>query len=143
MPRANRSPPGKDEAPTPPRRTAAQRRGAWGEDAAAAHVRARGAAVLERNARSPWGEVDLVVLDRGVIAMCEVKTRRVSPFVSGRDAVGPRKRERLARTALHVLADRGVDQGRVPCRFDVIEVLPGPSGAEVTWLKDAFQVDLQ
>lgn len=124
------------------RRTLAQRRGAWGEDAAAAHAVARGAIVLGRNERSPWGEIDLVLLERGVIAFAEVKTRRARALVSGRDAVGPRKRERLARTALHLLAERGVDVARVPCRFDVFEVAPGPAGPEVTWLKDAFEVDL-
>lgn len=123
-------------------RTLAQARGAWGEDAAAAHARAAGAELLARNARSPWGEVDLVLLERGVIAFAEVKMRRATPFVSGRDAVGPRKRERLARTALHLLAEWRVDQARVACRFDVFEVQPGPRGPEVTWLRDAFQVDL-
>ena len=123
-------------------RTLAQTRGAWGEDAAAAHARRLGAKLLARNARSPWGEVDLVLLDRGVIAFGEVKTRRVAPFVTGRDAVGPRKRERLARTALHLLSAWRVDVARVPCRFDVFEVHPGPRGPEVIWLRDAFQVEL-
>lgn len=123
-------------------KTLAQARGAWGEDAAAAHARRAGAKLLARNARSPWGEVDLVLLERGVIAFAEVKTRRTAPFVTGRDAVGPRKRERLARTALHLLAAWRVDLARVACRFDVFEVHPGPAGPEVTWLRDAFQVDL-
>lgn len=123
-------------------KTLAQARGAWGEDAAAAHARAAGAKVLARNARSPWGEVDLVLLERGVVAFGEVKTRRAAPFVTGRDAVGPRKRERLAKTALHLLAEWRVDVSRVPCRFDVFEVHLGPAVPEVTWLRDAFQVDL-
>lgn len=125
------------------KRTLAQARGAWGEDAALAHARAAGAKLVARNARSPWGEVDLVLLDRGVIAFGEVKTRRAAPFVTGRDAVGPRKRERLARTALHLLAGWRVDLARTACRFDVFEVCPGPRGPEVTWLRDAFQVDLE
>lgn len=125
------------------KRTLAQARGAWGEEAAAAHALARGATLLARNARSPWGEVDLVLLDRGVIAFGEVKTRKASPFVSGRDAVGPRKRQRLARTALHLLSEWRVDAGRVACRFDVFEVCPGPKGPEVTWLQDAFQAELE
>lgn len=123
-------------------KTRAQARGAWGEDAAAAHAVAGGARVLARNARSPWGEVDLVLLDRGVVVFAEVKTRRAPTcFGTGREAVGRRKRERLARTAAHVCATLRVDLARVPCRFDVFEVHVGPAGEPlVTWVRDAFEV---
>lgn len=127
----------------PGHRTPEQLRGAWGEDAAAAHARALGARILVRNVTSPWGEVDLVLLERGVVAFGEVKTRRgPSAWGTGREAVGRKKRERLARTARHVLTTLRVDVGRVPYRFDIFEVHPSPAGPLVTWIRDAFEVNL-
>jgi putative endonuclease len=125
------------------RRTAAQRTGAWGEAAAAAVAEAAGARIVARNVTCRWGELDLVLLERGVLAFAEVKTRRrEGPGApSARDAVGATKRGRLARAALWFLSDRGLDPSRVRCRFDVFEVRPGPRGPEVTWLRDAFEVD--
>lgn len=114
-------------------------RGLWGEDAAAAHAEARGARVLARNVRDRQGEVDLVLADGPVIAFAEVKARRNRRLGGGREAVGWRKQQKVARAALGWLVRCGVDPSSVRCRFDVFEVAPGP---EVTWLKDAFRVDL-
>ena len=46
-----------------------------GERIAAAHLAERGFQVLERNFRTRYGELDLVLAGEGCIVFCEVKTR--------------------------------------------------------------------
>jgi putative endonuclease len=51
--------------------------GRLGEEIAVAHLERRGFAILDRNARTRRGEIDVVAFDGAVLAFVEVKTRRV------------------------------------------------------------------
>jgi putative endonuclease len=51
--------------------------GRLGEDFAVAHLERRGFAILDRNARTRDGEIDVVSFDGNVLAFVEVKSRRV------------------------------------------------------------------
>ena len=113
-------------------------RGAWGEEAAAAHVVAHGGRVVARNFRCKAGEVDLIAEVDGVLVFAEVKARRNRSWGGGREAVGWRKRTRIVRTALRWCRQHGLDPDDVAMRFDVFEVAPGPV---VTWLRAAFDAD--
>ncbi len=55
--------------------------------------------VVERNARTRYGEIDLVCHDGAGFVFVEVKTRRVGSFVAAVESVGPRKLARLTRLA--------------------------------------------
>lgn len=113
-------------------------RGAWGEEAAAAHVVAHGGRVVARNFRCKAGEVDLIAEVEGVLVFAEVKARRNRSWGGGREAVGFWKRTRIVRTALRWCRQHGLDPDDVAMRFDVFEVAPGPV---VTWLRAAFDAD--
>ncbi|HEY3829254.1 MAG TPA: YraN family protein [Solirubrobacteraceae bacterium] len=68
-------------SPSPTRTTSARedpRRilGRLGEQLAAAHLERLGFAVIDRNARTRYGEIDLVAFDGQTLAFIEVKTRR-------------------------------------------------------------------
>ena len=106
--------------------------GRLGEELAAAHLQRLGFAVLERNRRTPCGEIDLVACDGEVIAFVEVKTRRgpergrgVRPDQQPLSWLRARQRARLRRAATAWLADR--DRPRTPAaavvRFDAIGVI--------------------
>jgi putative endonuclease len=94
--------------------------GARGESLAALHYQAKGAEVLGRNWRCGRDELDLIVLERGVLVFVEVKTRTAEEAGAGRRAVDARKRRALRRAAAAWLRSIG---GAPHVRFDLIEVL--------------------
>jgi putative endonuclease len=54
--------------------------GRWGERLAEEHLLDKGYTVLERNVRTPYGEIDLVVETGGVLVFVEVKARSSANF---------------------------------------------------------------
>ena len=78
-----------------------------GEQLAADALTARGLRIVDRNARTRFGELDLVARDRRGYVFVEVKTRRAGSFVAAAEAVDTRKVARLRRLAMGWLADHG------------------------------------
>jgi putative endonuclease len=56
-----------------------QRIGTWGEQAASDYLQARGFEILDRNVRTPYGEIDLLALRDRQTIFVEVKTRTSRP----------------------------------------------------------------
>ncbi len=79
--------------------TSAQRLGRWGERLAAAYLEQRGYAILACNARTPYGELDLVARQGEVTVFVEVKTRRSQSFGLPEAGVTPRKQAHLLSAA--------------------------------------------
>ncbi len=98
-----------------------QRLGRLGEDLAQRHFERLGFTLVERNARSRHGELDLVLCDGETLVFCEVKTRRAgggAPF----ESLGPAKRRQVRRMAQAWLA-RSRERPRAPTiRFDAVAV---------------------
>ena len=94
-----------------------------GERVAARRYQRDGYRVLDRNWRCPFGELDLVVSRDGVVAFCEVKTRRSSAYGLPAEAVDGRRQRRLRAAAAQWLRKHGTRFREV--RFDVVSVLPG------------------
>lgn len=117
-----------------------KRIGDRGEEQAAAYLEQKGYAILERQYRTPLGEIDLIARDGRTLAFVEVKTRRNERFGSPSSAVGWEKQRRIIRAAMWYMNQR---QGDVPpCRFDVVEVYAPPEGAwKVRHLENAFEAD--
>jgi putative endonuclease len=79
--------------------TSSQNLGAWGERLAAAYLEQRGYTILARNARTAYGELDLVTCQAGVIVFVEVKTRRSASLGPPEISVTPRKQAHLLAAA--------------------------------------------
>jgi putative endonuclease len=107
---------------TVPRRRRAWLRGRKGEGLAAWWLRLKGYRLLARNFRSGAGEIDLIACRGAVLAMVEVKTR--GDLASASEALGPRQRARIVRTAEAFLQHRP-QLAQLSVRFDVILVAPG------------------
>jgi putative endonuclease len=100
---------------------ARQALGQQGEQLAAEFLEECGLRILDRNWRCPEGEIDIVAIDQGVLAICEVKTRSDTRYGTPLEAVSTRKRNRLRRLALRWIAAYGVTFDEI--RIDVVTVL--------------------
>ena len=110
------------------------------EDAALAHLLAQGCTLLARNARYPFGEVDLVLRDGATVAFVEVRYRAGAAFGGAAASVDAAKRRKLARAAQAWLkANRA--HAHSPCRFDVVAVTPGRDTLHCEWIAGAFTLD--
>lgn len=108
-------------------RTAAQRLGAAGEQAAARYLCEHHYEILDRNWRCSAGELDAVARTAsGQIAAIEVKTRSSTRYGTGFDAITAQKYRRLHKLLiLWAQAHRlFIPQPRV----DIIEVYPDGTG---------------
>jgi putative endonuclease len=106
-----------------------QHLGRTGEDLALAHLERLGYALVARNHRTRWGEIDLVVHDGQTLVFVEVKTRRSTG--SGRgpwEALHERKRAQVRRMAAAFLAEVEDRPRAVDLRFDAIGVVIDPRG---------------
>jgi putative endonuclease len=104
--------------------------GTLGEEVAARHLRRRGFTLLERNARTRHGELDIVALDGRALVFVEVKAGRAGASAGPERpalAVGPRKQRRLRGLARAWLCERrGVRYEAI--RYDVIGVTVARDG---------------
>lgn len=89
--------------------------GSRGEQAAAGYLVERGYRLLDRNwhsgDREQRGELDLVLRRRGVLVVCEVKTRTGERLAHPSDAVTDEKAARLRRLASLWLRERAGRSG--------------------------------
>ncbi|MEW5873013.1 MAG: YraN family protein [Chloroflexota bacterium] len=80
-----------------------QNLGRWGETLAADYLQERGYTLVERNARTAFGEIDLVMRQPAptgpVTVFVEVKTRRSQAFGLPEEAITPRKQAHLLDSA--------------------------------------------
>ncbi len=115
-----------------------KRLGTEGKDLAARFLSKQGYKILERNYRTPSGEIDLIALHQGEVVFVEVKTRTSDAFGAPELAVNPRKQQRMIKAALGYLKYKKLHQ--VPCRFDVVAITAGDErGVEL--IRNAFEMD--
>ena len=105
---------------------ARQQLGRWGEGVAATYLEAHGFAIVARNWRCPYGEVDLVVQQDERVHFVEVKTRRGRGHGLPEEALNPRKAAHLTAVAQTYLAEQGLDE--VDWQIDLIAVELDPHG---------------
>jgi putative endonuclease len=114
--------------------TRKQRIGAWGEKVAAYYLEARGYQVIDRNARTPYGELDLVtrlpeLAGAPALVFVEVKTRTNAHFGLPEEAVDARKLDHIARAAETYIQNHA-ELGEMEWRIDIIAI-EGQPGAKV------------
>jgi putative endonuclease len=113
-------------------------RGQQGEREAEQFLSAQRYAIIAKNYRSPFGEVDLIALDRQTIVFVEVRTHTGEAFGDPLASVNARKQRQIAKTALHYLS-RHCLHGR-EARFDVIGIRWEGENPCLTHVKGAFDL---
>ncbi len=106
--------------------------GKKGEKSAELFLKKRGYKIIERNFRTPFGELDLIVKDNDILVFVEVKTRNSEKFGLPEDAITYKKRLHIIRSAFFYLKRYNLIDSVY--RFDVVAVMP----SEIRHYKDAF-----
>ncbi|MDX6678119.1 MAG: putative endonuclease [Solirubrobacteraceae bacterium] len=100
-----------------------QHLGRLGEDLALEHLQRRGFRLVDRNYRTRFGELDLIVSDDTTIVFVEVKARRVCATAgSALESVPPRKQRQVRGMAAAWLVERTERPRSRDLRFDVVAV---------------------
>ncbi|MCC6301059.1 MAG: YraN family protein [Anaerolineales bacterium] len=112
-----------------------QRIGKWGEEVAASHLIKQGCEIITRNARTPYGEIDIVAKQNGVVIFVEVKTRTSNKMGLPEDSITARKRQHMISAAEHYAAENEIDNWQI----DVISI-EGKPGTEpkITYFENAI-----
>jgi putative endonuclease len=106
-----------------------QRTGRLAEARAAEHLLSLGYLMVERNARTKYGELDMVVIDRRALVFVEVKAVRAGGRVGPERPVlwvTPRKQAQVRRLATAWIAERreaGSATRYAEIRFDAVGVV--------------------
>jgi putative endonuclease len=94
--------------------------GAWGEEVAARYLIDKGYEIIQRNARTSEGELDIVARDGECLVFVEVKARGNRTYGSPEEALTIVKQRRLIRAAWSFLQELGMSDS--PWRIDVIAI---------------------
>ena len=92
--------------------------GKWGEDAVAVYLAGRGYEILARNARTPYGEIDIIARQGDILIFVEVKTLRSSKHFFPEQNVTIRKRAHMVACAEHYAMENAIDHWQI----DVVAV---------------------
>lgn len=110
--------------------------GAYGEVKAQEYLIKQGYEILERNLRTPLGEIDIVACKNGVLVVVEVKTRRTKSYGLPCEAVSKQKQGHI-KGALQWYLQRGKSSFET-IRFDVMEVYIEQDIMHIRHLKGCF-----
>ncbi len=107
------------------------------ETASRQHLESRGLRFLQKNFRSKYGELDLIMMDNQDLVFVEVRYRKNDLFGGAAQSINAQKQLKLRRTAesfLQKYATLKFDG----CRFDVVAVSGNQSDYKFDWICDAF-----
>ena len=118
-------------------KTSQQTTGSLSEKRAEKYLKKHGLKTIQKNFSCKLGEIDIIMRDHDVLVFVEVRTRQNENYANSLESVMPAKQRRIIKTALYYLQmTEQVD--KTDCRFDVIGI---DQGANLTWIKNAFQVE--
>lgn len=115
-----------------------QTSGKSAEDQACRYLQQHGLSVIQRNYRTRYGEIDLIMRDRDTTVFVEVRFRGQSHLVDPLSSVDVRKQQKLVRTASAWL-QKHTDMATAPARFDVIAISGQDTQSRIDWVKNAFE----
>ncbi len=112
--------------------------GQEGEHLAEAFLLKKGYRIIERNYRTPLGELDLIAEQNRVICFIEVKTREDSRYGLPQESITPRKQRKLTKSALVYLKEHHLLEREA--RFDIVAICPNKEDPHRIYLiQNAFE----
>ncbi|MBC7196082.1 MAG: YraN family protein, partial [Deferribacterales bacterium] len=106
-------------------------KGKKGEELALNFLENNGYKLIEKNFKSKFGEIDLIMKDGEVIVFVEVKYRLSEDYGSPKDAVTYEKMKKIIKTAEYFIVKNNLNS---LYRFDVVSILKN----NIEHVKNAF-----
>jgi len=103
------------------------------EAIAAIYLQQKGLKLVQKNYRSKYGEIDLIMRDATTLVFVEVRLRKNDNFGGAGMSITTAKQEKLRRTAELYLQTNG----DCNCRFDAV-LMQSADVNKVEWLQNIF-----
>ena len=103
--------------------------GRFGERVAEQHLLAQGYGILQRNFRTPSGEIDIIAQKDGCVVFVEVRTRRGGAAGEAAESIASRKQAHLVDVAQAYI--QSLPSPPAAQRIDVITLSLAPDGRVV------------
>jgi putative endonuclease len=113
--------------------------GKQAEQWALTYLQQQGLSLVTKNFHSRHGEIDLIMTDGNTLIFVEVRYRKSAKYGSALESVNHTKQSRIIHTAQTYLQQH--PENHLECRFDVIAISPNNTINEITWVKNAFQLN--
>lgn len=111
--------------------------GSWGEQTAAQFLEKLGCVILERNVRTQYGEIDIIVRQGTTLVFVEVKTRSSAEFGYPEESITPAKQQHMQDAAQDYLQSHPELDGE--WRVDVVSIRRLKNRpAEITHIENAL-----
>ncbi len=112
--------------------------GRMAEDMALRYLQKHDLALLARNFRSRFGEIDLIMRENNTIIFVEVRSRKNSAFLHPVETIDNSKRNKIRKTS-QVFMQKTSVLNHCNWRFDVITLIGrSEHGMKIEWFKGAF-----
>ncbi|MDP7536914.1 MAG: YraN family protein [Methylococcales bacterium] len=122
---------------TPKPRLKNTTKGAITEEIAHNFLIKKGLTTIDRNYRTSFGEIDLIMNDQKTFVFIEVRYRSYDYFGSATESITKSKQNRIIKTAQHFIMAHQINNA---IRFDVVAVGPDTSkNTTCHWIKNVFQ----
>jgi putative endonuclease len=113
------------------------RLGKEGEAIAVRFLKKNGYRIIQKNYRTPIGEIDIIARDGKTLVFVEVKARESIRYGLPFESVNSRKRKKIMNVAtLYLKRFRDVP----PCRFDVVSINYEKGRPVFDLIKNAFDI---
>ena len=106
------------------------------EGMAVGYLKKNGYRILEKNYRSPFGEIDAVAKDGDCLVFVEVKSRTLPLFGPPYLRVTRHKRHNIIKSALSYMKRHSIFDS--DCRIDVVSISLDKEEGRIELIKDAF-----
>ncbi|APD49996.1 YraN family protein [Francisella hispaniensis] len=92
--------------------------------------------ILAQNFKAlPYGEIDIIALDKDTLVFIEVKYRSKTKFAQAEEMLTYSKQQKLVNSA-NIYLQHNPQYQDYQCRFDLIAINEG----NINWIKNAFGV---
>ena len=112
--------------------------GRMAENLALRYLQGQKLALLERNFRSRFGEIDLIMRENDTIIFVEVRARKTTAFLHPVESITYAKQSKIRKTS-EAFMQKNTVLDRLDQRFDVVTLTGSEArGMKIEWIKAAF-----